>query len=529
LLKFVSILVFVVLAAPALAEAPTRLASASIATERPAETVGDLVRARLADPALTRDARLRDGVTAFYAGTSFAPRWTTEEGWTPIARRVIARLGQARSDGFEPVDYDRLSFRSLSERATTAERAGADVDLSMSLALYVRHAVSGRIDPRRLAPHVVATPPQADVIAELVRISSSETPVAAMEALHPSDARFLSLRRELGRLLVVYGESIEARSRPAFPFGPNIRQGMRDPRVPDLRRHFATIAPENVAVDLMDRILVSAVRAFQSAHGLDANGVVGQSTIRAINEQGTPVDEGTRARLAAIVVNMERWRWVPRDLGEVYVWVNVPTYMAHVVDRQRVTLSSRVVVGKPETPTPMFSDTMEYFVVNPSWGVPPGIAERQMFPLLRDNPGELARRGIQVIRHANGGVSFRQPPGERNALGRIKFMFPNSHAIYLHDTPNRGDFQRTRRAYSNGCVRVDLPLRFAEAAFARGDNLTSARIESMYGPNERTVRLRNQVQVHLTYFTTEIDAVGTVTALEDIYGLDRRMRLMLGV
>jgi murein L,D-transpeptidase YcbB/YkuD len=209
--------------------------------------------------------------------------------------------------------------------------------------------------------------------------------------------------------------------------------------------------------------------------------------------------------------------------------VNVPEALIRVIDDGREAFATRAVVGKLETPTPMFSNEMQYFVVNPSWNVPPGMIEREYGPLLEQNPAELARRGIEVTYGRDGQPRFRQPPGERNALGRIKFMFPNPHAIYLHDTPQRSFFARERRFLSNGCVRVQDPLRFAEVAFAREGDVTPRRIQSMYGREERHVRLRHRVPVHLAYFTMAADAEGRVATYPDPYGLDRRMRDMLGL
>jgi murein L,D-transpeptidase YcbB/YkuD len=225
---------------------------------------------------------------------------------------------------------------------------------------------------------------------------------------------------------------------------------------------------------------------------------------------------------------MERWRWLPRDLGALHVKVNIPEFVVRVVREGAVAYEGRAVVGTRETPTPAFSGTMTYFVVNPSWTVPPGIARRDFFPLLASNPEALARRGIEVVRRGRA-TTFRQPPGERNALGRIKFMFPNRYSIYLHDTPARGYFQRPVRAFSNGCVRVEDPLAFADAAFAREANMDGRRIRAMYGGPERGVRLAHRLPVHLAYFTAEADAEGRLRRHADVYGLDRRMRDLMAV
>lgn len=501
-------------------------AAASMIAEGGAQDGAGLsIRDRLREPRLSglEDRRIRDAVTAFYEARAFEPVWLAPDGtWSTRATAIVARLRLARVDGFDPADYERPSFASLDGRATDV--AAADIEVSGALALYALHAFGGRIDMRRLAPFAHARPPIPDLAAVLGRIADTSATAAALENLHPAHPGFVALRLELERLLATDVEP-RALSRRAIPNGPLLRLGMSDTRVPSLRERFALATPQTRS-DVVDAALVAAVRAFQQAHGLDPTGVVGPATLRALNRDEAQPSGESADRLAEIVVNMERWRWLPRDLGDLHVWTNIPEYLVRVVHEGRVRFVGRTVVGKRETPTPMFSDEMEYFVVNPSWTVPPGIARREFFPLLASNPEALARRGIQVTRNGRRTV-FRQPPGERNALGRIKFMFPNDHSIYLHDTPARGYFQRQVRTFSNGCVRVDNPLAFAEAVFQRETNMTARRIESMYGNSERHVRLRHRVPVHLAYFTLMIDERGETRRVADVYGLDDRMRALL--
>jgi len=241
-----------------------------------------------------------------------------------------------------------------------------------------------------------------------------------------------------------------------------------------------------------------------------------------------------------LVVNMERWRWLPPDLGERHVFVNVPDYMLRIVEDGRPTHEARVMVGKPERPTPIFSSAMDHMVVNPSWTVPPTILRKDMLPALQADPSYAARRGLEVWRNGRQvapasvdwsnlkGVSLRQPPGERNALGQIKFMFPNDHAVYIHDTPARGGFRQARRAMSSGCVRVDQPFRLAEAVLE--DSGAEERLRGMIGQrSERTIRLRRPLPVHLAYFTATVDASGRIQRLADVYDLDPPLAAALGL
>ena len=234
--------------------------------------------------------------------------------------------------------------------------------------------------------------------------------------------------------------------------------------------------------------------------------------------------EPSRARLEGdILANMERWRWLPADMGRRHIWVNVPEFKLRLVADGRPIHEARVIVGKPETPTPLFSDTMEHAIVNPSWYVPPSIFKNEFY----SDPAYAASRGYQVVRTRDGGISVRQPPGERNALGFIKFMFPNQHAVYLHDTPNRSLFNAERRAFSHGCVRLDQPFRFGE--FVLGPEWSEGRLRSLIGKGERTIRLPEKIPVHLTYFTLVADDKGELHQIADLYAVNNKVRLALGL
>ncbi|MFC6049017.1 L,D-transpeptidase family protein, partial [Methylobacterium hispanicum] len=255
---------------------------------------------------------------------------------------------------------------------------------------------------------------------------------------------------------------------------------------------------------------------------LPATGNLNAQTVMAL--AGVETTRHASADEAALVVNMERWRWLPADLGPDYVLVNVPEYRLRVVRQGRVRDETRVIVGKTESPTPLFSGMMEYAVVNPSWYVPPSIL-KTMLPKIAAYGGK-TWGGYEVVRRG-GHVSLRQPPGEKNALGFVKFMFPNNHAVYLHDTPNRSLFGRNDRALSHGCVRVDDPFRFADAVLSEA--WTSERLKKLIGKGERTIRLDEKLPVHLAYFTAYVDDSGSYRTLPDIYGYDAPMRAALGL
>jgi len=252
-----------------------------------------------------------------------------------------------------------------------------------------------------------------------------------------------------------------------------------------------------------------------------------ESRMASAGQPIAPLRGATPARVEGdLIANMERWRWLPADLGREHIAVNIPEFRLRILRNEAVIHQTRVIVGKPETPTPVFSGVMEYAIVNPSWNVPPSILKNEFLPRLAADPLYAAKRGYEVIRR-NGQIAIRQPPGERNALGFIKFMFPNQHAVYLHDTPNRSLFSAERRAFSHGCVRVDQPFRLADVVL--GAAWSESRLRGLIGHGERTISLPERLPVHLMYFTTSVDERGVLRSMEDLSGVNRRVRVALGL
>lgn len=477
------------------------------------------VEERLTDDALMRGLRLsgadRDAVAAFYAQAERPLAWSQDGVWTPAARAVIARLEAAGEDGLDPTDYP-LPDLGLRKDAAPSRWAEADLKLSASAIRYARHARGGRIEPSRLSALItpkLALPEAGEV---LTRLTAATDAGEALASYNPPHAGYKALKARLADLRARHP------SHPSVhvPKGPTLRVGMQDPRVPLIRARFNLDSGDDETV--YDERVASAVAAFQKEKGLAPDGFLGPQTIAALSGPSLARKE------ADLIANMERWRWLPADLGSRHILVNVPEYRLRFFDGGKVTHETRVIVGKAKSQTPIFSQDMKYLVVNPSWTIPPSILKKEILPALANDPYYAARMGYNVIRKGNR-IIVQQPPGERNALGFVKFMFPNDHAVYLHDTPNRKLFSAAKRAFSHGCVRVEKPFELAEKIFEGDGKWSGEKLRRLIGKGERYVHLSKPLPVHLAYFTVAVDEKGQVKQFEDIYGIDRKVRAALGL
>jgi L,D-transpeptidase YcbB len=332
---------------------------------------------------------------------------------------------------------------------------------------------------------------------------------------------------------------------PQVPAGPTMQMGDHDPRVKILRQRLwvteelpHTAAKEGKDAEWFDDAVEKAVRRFQQRYGLQADGVVGASTLAALN---VPVE----ARMRQIAVNMERWRWLPRQLGRRYILVNIARFSLEVIEDAKPVMSMRIIVGKPYQSTPVFNAAMTHLVVNPSWHVPPSIAKEEILPLLRRDPGYLVRQNMRVSQGGGGETDprsinwlqvsagnfpyrLRQVPGANNPLGRVKFLFPNQFSVYLHDTPNPELFSRTVRTFSHGCIRIEKPIDLAIYLLRDDPSWSRGKIRQAIARGlERTVSLPAAVPVYLLYWTAWVDEDGVVHFRDDIYQRDTSLEKAL--
>ncbi|MGI8569702.1 MAG: L,D-transpeptidase family protein, partial [Methylocella sp.] len=454
--------------------------------------------------------REREAIAAFYALRNFAPLWFSGGTANAAVAPATLRLKRAADDGLEG-----NGFPNAVSPETGAEITRADLSLSDAVVAYARQASGSRLDPRMISRLIGVEPEVADPAVILALVASAgEDAGEELRRFNPPQKAYEALREKLLQLR----RGRVAGSGAAIPAGPLLRQGMRDPRVPLVRARLGLDAA--AAEDLVyDTSIAAAVADFQKANGLPASGHLTARTAAALSGGASSLE-------AEILANMERWRWMPRDMGETHIEVNIPDYEAVVIEKGAVIERSRVVVGKEETPTPVFSDLMKFLIVNPSWNVPQSIIRKEMLPRLASDPDYLHRLGYEVLSRG-GHLVVRQPPGEKNALGRIKFMFPNDFAVYMHDTPLRKLFASAKRAFSHGCVRVDDPFHFAETVLGQG--WSESRVKKLIGGKERYVYLPKPLPVYLEYFTAFVDESGELQLRDDVYGYSRRVKAALGL
>jgi murein L,D-transpeptidase YcbB/YkuD len=490
-------------------------------------------------------------VAEFY-GDRTATIWVTAGGFTARARLAMAEIAKADDWGLEARAFD---LPQLAPGETSlAALAGAEVKLSLAVLKYARHARGGRVDPAQLSRNFDHKPTLRDPKAVMEAVAATEMPGDYLRDLHPKHVQFERLRQAL----------LKARgtvSRPEekseiivrLPDGPTLKVGTKHPNVALLRQHLK-LAARPGEEDVFDRDVQDAVKAFQQKNGIQPTGMLTSRTRSALNGAEAP-RPAFSSEVQRIIVNMERWRWMPEDLGNFYVWDNVPEFQSRVVKRGQTIHQTRIVVGKPETQTTLFTANMRYIVFGPEWGVPDSIKVKEILPYLRPSMdggffGFGGGTDTRILQRHNLRVSYNgrpvdasqvdwtqvdirrftfiQPPGPTNVLGGIKFRFPNKHDIYMHDTPQRDLFEKTVRAHSHGCIRVQNPGRLAEILLEEDKGWSAAHVRNLLaqgGNNE--VTLTKQIPVHITYFTVMVGDDGRLQSFGDIYGHDNRVAVAL--
>lgn len=479
------------------------------------------------------EAAARDAdIAAFYKANGYESLWTGRTGRERQRRSALfTALSQAGNHGLPTARYDAGGLEAKMKAARTERDRGlVEVEISRTFLQYARDLQTGVLVPSRVNSAIVRQVPYRDRTSYLVNFSKS-SPSGFFKALSPKTTEYNALMKEklrMERLLATGGWGAKVP-------GQSLKPGESGAAVVALRNRLIAMGfLKRTNSQTYDAAMQSAVQQFQLAHGLSADGVVGAGTM-------TEINTGVQERLQSIIVAMERERWVNQERGQRHILVNIPDFTANVVDNGKVTFSTRSVVGanSDDRPTPEFSDVMEFMVINPSWYVPRSIVVGEYLPALKRNPN--AVRHIEItdsrgrkINRASANFSqytertfpyaMRQPPSKGNALGLVKFMFPNVHNIYLHDTPAKNLFGREVRAYSHGCVRLADPFDFAYALLAKQESDPQGFFQAKLATGkEARVNLKNPVPVHIIYRTAFTTPKGHTQYRRDIYGRDAQI------
>ncbi|MBC9881471.1 L,D-transpeptidase family protein [Bradyrhizobium sp. INPA01-394B] len=511
--------------APAAAE-PVKAASNVPAADQPvADKIKDILGAKTSRHFDRKNERA--AVEKFYGARDFAPVWTQAGSLTPAAKGVIARLKDAASDGLNPADYPVPDFAA----ATTPDAlVDAELKLTASMFDYARQAQSGRMHWSQVSADILYPEHPVDPSEVLTKVTTAADASAALDSYNPPQKLYKELKTQLAKLRGQGdGPVIEITDGPALKYTPakgkkQAEVVVQDPRVPQLRAKLGIT--ENPSDDHYDATVAEAVRKFQDGVDMKATGVLDAATVKALN---SPKRD---KQIDTVLVNMERWRWLPRDLGapslgDAYVILNIPDYTLKVMQRGQQVWTTRVVTGKPgQHATPLLTETMKYITVNPTWNVPPSIVYGEYLPALQQDPTVLQRMGLKLEQNRDGSVHISQPPGEANALGRIRFNFPNKFLVYQHDTPDKYLFAKDERAFSHGCMRVQYPDQYASVLLniaMPNEKYTPERVRSMYGSGEIDLKFPTPIPVNITYQTAFVDDAGKLQFRKDVYGRDATM------
>lgn len=444
-------------------------------------------------------------LAAFYSERDYQTVWITDGRLNDKAHKVMDALKGARVYGLNPDDYKLPALSADSEESIAGELANAELLLSASALVYMRHANGERFNQGELSRFLDRKAKPIDATNKMTGLSKATDAAAYLAKQHPTHPQFKALMAALAKSKTADknpGERIK------IPRGPVLKYGMKHSHIALLRKRLGVPVLNQVVDDrVYDAKLQTAVMAFQKAAGLKSEGIVGLKTRFALN---APKQD----RHKQIIANMERWRWMPRDLGKTHIRVNIPEFKVQVTRNNKIVHTERVIVGKPINKTPVFSDVMETIVFNPYWNIPQSIIWNEM-------KGRIPRGYEGGVR--NGRMWIRQKPGARNALGKVKFLFPNKHAVYLHDTPTKHLFNKTRRAFSHGCMRVRNPRRLAEVVMSIS-GWSKPRTDRKWGTSSnQQVALKTRIPVHVTYFTLWADKTGRLNSFNDVYGHDNRI------
>lgn len=527
----------------------TPAAAASAPTPVPENPITTAIREKLAkapEPSKTplvaeQDQKERDALSAFYASRTDGPLWANEKGLSDKARLAIGEIENADAWGLGPNDIAVPEVASASANGADLQPEGiADLEVKVALAVlrYARYARGGRImDPTTMLDSNLDRKPQLlDPKTVLEEIATANQPDAYLQGLNPKQPQFQKLRQ-----VYLAARAVPKGSARLSGSGPDLAPGAKDAQVAALRWRLgvrSATAAGSSDNETYDDALKDAVIAFQTAHGISpADGIVNGATRAALNKR-------VKADTRKVLANMEEWRWMPSDLGDMHVIANVPEFMLRLYKYGDVIHTERIVAGEVGKQTTIFTRSLKHIVFRPKWRVPESIKVKELWPNLLRGGGMFRQYGLQLETKDGKPLDYRkfdwtktdirdyyvmQPPGRKSVLGVVKFSFPSQHTIYMHDTPDKWMFASKQRTLSHGCLRLRNPLRLAEIILAEDKGWDAAHIAGLAksGPLNNEVAIEKKIPIHLTYFTAWVDDKGTLKTYGDVYGHEKRIRLAL--
>ena len=515
------------------------------------ELVAERIRTRIEAACVVTDFRVNCepvyasvALPGFYVRRLYRPAWSDKGGPTRLVDDLVGALRRADLEGLRPTDYHLAAVETMLAAIHADLQKGlvivpdrcAELDLLLTDAFlaYGSHLLAGRVNPETLNQEWVANRRSADFATMLENALTSGDIAGKLATLEPPQPGF----RRLREALVYYRELALKGGWPTIPDGPTLKRGDHGSSVKVLRERLSLGGDLGAATgedtELFDEALEQALKRFQWRHGLTADGLIGAATRVELNVSA-------ERRVEQLELNLERWRWLPQDLGRRHILVNIAAFALEVVEEEAVVMDMRVVVGRPYHSTPVFSATVQYIVLNPYWEVPRGITVKEMLPRIKRDPSYFAREKLRVfkgwgsearkvdpatvnwaaITPAGFPFHLRQDSGALNALGRVKFVFPNKFNVYLHDTPSRELFEKTERDFSHGCIRIQKPIELAVYLLRQDPRWNrDALLRELDKAVDRSVSLPEPIPVHLLYWTAWADGGGTIQFRRDIYGHD---------
>jgi len=481
-------------------------------------------------------------VTSFYENRNYEPLWTNASSARQPLVDLLDAVDASRRDGLRPTDYHLEALRDSFETYVTAETPDFDVSAQLELVatdsflMLAAHNYSGNMTRGSLTPNWSADR-GIDLKARMAKAVESNRVRSSLAGLLPKEPEYQFLKEQLALLKETRPE-VEG---PKVEGGPLLQKGMTDPRVGQAKQRMQALGFYEIPADaaegdlyVFDPDFREAMVRFQKHVNLQEDGFIGKPDISALNKFHD-------FRIEQVKANMERWRWLPNQLGQRHIRVNVPNYQMKLWQDGQEAFASDAVVGTKAHATPIFSDRLEYLVFNPSWSVPASIAKRQVVPSFKNDPGIIERNGYVLYRNnkivdpstinwstvnpSNFPYSIRQKPGPTNAMGNVKFMFPNQYSVYLHDSSVRAFFSLSKRSHSSGCVRLRNPMELAYELVTHEGEMTKQDIDDIVEPGgkETRVSLKKPIPIHMIYQSVIPDENGKARFLFDIYDLDKRM------